>query len=335
MTNPEVSIIVPVYNVEKYLHQCLDSIQAQTFRNWECIVVDDGSTDSSASICDLYSHADSRFIVIHKENGGVSSARNAALEIARGEFIGFADPDDWCEPGMFGHLLHLIKTHDADIAQVGFMLEFAGIEPDKPAEPEVTVIDKKTAMMAIGSPRMRDYVWNKLHRRKVITCGFPTGRNFEDIYVYGRWLHNVERMVLDTTPLYHYRMRKGSIVHANTAKNICDYVRSYAERMDLFSEVMTTHCDRNRQIRAFTKAAVNASKTLVRYEKDRWQRREGIGMIREMLLKTPLPDKTSLSPKQWFRLMLLRDHPAVFALNIRVSYLFNFNVKRKMRNFYD
>lgn len=108
MTNPEVSIIVPVYNVEKYLHQCLDSIQAQTFRNWECIVVDDGSTDSSASICDLYSHADSRFIVIHKENGGVSSARNAALEIARGEFIGFADPDDWCEPGMFGHLLHLI-----------------------------------------------------------------------------------------------------------------------------------------------------------------------------------------------------------------------------------
>ncbi|MDO4336026.1 MAG: glycosyltransferase family 2 protein [Bacteroidales bacterium] len=184
MTNPEISIIVPVYNVEKYLCQCLDSIKAQTFRNWECILVDDGSTDSSASICDSYSQADSRFIVIHKENGGVSSARNAALEIARGEFIGFTDPDDWCEPEMFGHLLHLIKTHDADIAQVGFMLEFAGIEPDKPAETEVSVIDRKTAMMEIGTSRLRDYVWNKLHRRKVISCGFPTGRNFEDIYMY-------------------------------------------------------------------------------------------------------------------------------------------------------
>lgn len=335
MTNPEISIIVPVYNVDKYLHQCLDTIKAQTFQDWECILVDDGSTDKSPSICDSYSHADARFKVIHKENGGVSSARNAALEIARGEFIGFADPDDWLEPQMFEHLLMLIKTHDADIAQVGYMMEFVGETPETPAETSVTVIDGKTAMLEIGSAHLRDYIWNKLHRREVITCGFPSGRNFEDIYVYGTWLQNVRRMVLDTTPLYHYRMRKGSIVHTNTAKNLFDYVRSCSERMSMFSHVIRTREDHNRQIASFTKSAVNACKTLVRHEKNWKERRDGLTKIRQILLQTPLPEKTSLSPKQWFRLMLIRKNPALFALNIRVSYWFNYSARHKMRHFYD
>lgn len=97
MENPKISIIVPVYNTEKYLRRCLDSISAQTFTDWECICVDDGSPDDSGSILDEYAEKDGRFVIIHKENGGVSSARNAGLDIARGEWIAFCDSDDWVE----------------------------------------------------------------------------------------------------------------------------------------------------------------------------------------------------------------------------------------------
>ena len=91
-----ISIIVPVYNVEKYLEQCLDSIIGQTYKNLEIILVDDGSTDSSGAICDRYAEQDKRIRVIHRENGGVCAARNTALEAVTGDYIGFVDPDDWC-----------------------------------------------------------------------------------------------------------------------------------------------------------------------------------------------------------------------------------------------
>ena len=94
---PKISIIVPVYKVEKYLNRCLDSIIAQTFSAWECILVDDGSPDKSGIICDEYVARDSRFVVIHQENAGVSFARNAGLDIAQGEYICFVDSDDWVE----------------------------------------------------------------------------------------------------------------------------------------------------------------------------------------------------------------------------------------------
>lgn len=94
---PKVSIIVPVYNTEKYLRRCLDSIAAQTFADWECICVDDGSPDAAGAILDDYAAKDSRFVVIHQENGGVSRARNAGLDAACGEYVGFVDSDDWVE----------------------------------------------------------------------------------------------------------------------------------------------------------------------------------------------------------------------------------------------
>lgn len=92
--NPQISIIIPVYKAEKYLHDCLDSIAAQTFADWECILIDDGSPDSSGMICEEYAARDSRFIAVHQKNGGVSAARNAGLAIARGDWIGFVDADD-------------------------------------------------------------------------------------------------------------------------------------------------------------------------------------------------------------------------------------------------
>ena len=111
MQNHLISVIVPVYNVEPYLKQCLDSIIAQTYTNMEIIIVDDGSPDNCPAICDLYAKADNRIKVIHKENGGLSSARNAGLEIAAGEYIGYIDSDDYIAPGMFEKMMLAMSCH--------------------------------------------------------------------------------------------------------------------------------------------------------------------------------------------------------------------------------
>ena len=119
MFSPKISIIVPVYNVEKYIRRCLDSIAAQTFTDWECICVDDGTPDASGKICNEYAQKDSRFVVIHKENGGVSSARNAGLNVAKGEYVTFCDSDDWVEKEMLEVLYNTALETDADVVMGG------------------------------------------------------------------------------------------------------------------------------------------------------------------------------------------------------------------------
>lgn len=117
MNNPKISIIVPVYNVEKYLRRCLDSIVTQTFTDWECICVDDGSPDNSGEILDEYAVKDKLFVIIHKENGGVSSARNAGFDTARGEWISFVDSDDWIERDCFEYVAGKIDKCDISLVQ--------------------------------------------------------------------------------------------------------------------------------------------------------------------------------------------------------------------------
>lgn len=119
LTSPKISIIVPVYKVEQYLRRCLDSIVAQTFTDWECILIDDGSPDNSGVICDEYVAKDNRFHVIHKENKGVSAARNAGLDAARGEWIGFVDSDDWIEPKTYETALNSVVCENADVICFG------------------------------------------------------------------------------------------------------------------------------------------------------------------------------------------------------------------------
>ena len=114
MENPKISIIVPVYNAERYLHRCIDSILAQTFRDFELLLIDDGSKDNSGYICDEYAEKDERVKVWHKENGGVSSARNVGLDNARGEWVTFADSDDWLESNAFAYYDELTNKHTFD-----------------------------------------------------------------------------------------------------------------------------------------------------------------------------------------------------------------------------
>lgn len=335
MDTPAISIIVPVYNMERYLKECLDSIKAQNFKDWECILVDDGSMDSSPSICDDYAAQDSRFSVIHKENGGLSSARNAALKKATSDYIGFVDADDWIEPNMYELLFRLIKQSDADIAQTGYWNEYRGRKSTKHITTSTRIIDGTVAMQEIGFDRLPNYVWNKLHHRRIITCEFPEGRNFEDIFVYGHWLRNVRKMVVDPTPTYHYRMRRGSIVHTDAARNRYDYFISCMDRMKMVENIMGINADQE-QIRAYIhKSAVNACKIIAREEKDIAKRNKAIERIRQLIIAYPLPGLAHLSPKQWWRAKMLRDNPELFSLLLRGIHILDLDTRHRQAHFYD
>lgn len=123
MTTPQISVIVPIYKAEAYLHRCVDSLLAQTFRDYEILLIDDGSPDGSGAICDAYARQDGRVRVFHKENGGASDARNVGIEYAKGEWITFVDSDDWVEEKMFSTILSYPKTDEVDLIYYSFLLE--------------------------------------------------------------------------------------------------------------------------------------------------------------------------------------------------------------------
>ncbi len=174
---PEISVIVPVYNTEDYLRQCLDSLSAQTMENIEIIVVDDGSTDRSPKICDEYAEKDPRMIVIHRENGGLSAARNSGLDIAQGEYVLFVDSDDWVEPDFCKVPLDAARQTGADLVIFQRMWHREGEEAElQPPFPETGIADKGKILT-----KWWDIVgvisWNKLYRRSLFSnLRFPEGK---------------------------------------------------------------------------------------------------------------------------------------------------------------
>lgn len=335
MNTPKISIIVPVYNMDLYLEECLDSIEAQTFKDWECIVVDDGSTDRSPEICDSYAEKDQRFKVIHKSNGGLSNARNAALKIVSGDTVGFVDADDTIEPDMYEYLYNLLIENDADIAQAGYWEDYKHFRSIRKLSNGIRIIDGKDAVHELVKAKLPDYVWNKLQKRNIITREFPDGRNFEDIFVYGEWLKNINKMVIGSKPIYHYRMRKGSIIHSISARNQHDYFLSCLDRVKMIDNINNDNEFADSKILYINKSALIACKDIARFEKDKTQRESTIYEISREVSKFPLPNIKDLGLKKWFRLKQLRNNPNFFSWLMRAVHVFNIDLKHRDSNMYD
>lgn len=166
---PEISIIVPVYNVEKYLDRCIESILTQTFTDFELILIDDGSPDNCPEMCDNWAEKDNRIVVIHKENGGVSSARNAGLYISKGNYIGFVDPDDVISPVMYENLYNSCISTSSDMAICNFEEFEDTFEYDeKLAEYNVYSRNEVLTMAFVPKARVLGNVWNKLYKKSII-----------------------------------------------------------------------------------------------------------------------------------------------------------------------
>lgn len=239
----EISIIVPVYNVEKYLENCIESILNQTFKDFELILVDDGSTDNSCKICDIYEKKDSRIKVIHKNNGGLSSARNAGLDIACGKYVGFIDSDDSIHPRMYEILYDLIKKYESDISCCNYkkiydifkdeyenvnsleVIEMSNIEAIK------NLYDKEIGVKLV-------IACNKLYRKNLFDkIRYKVGRLHEDEFMAHRILYNSKKITYVDNELYYYLQRDGSIMSKKTYKRKVDALLAQSDRMRFCNKI--------------------------------------------------------------------------------------------------
>lgn len=229
-----ISVIVPVYKVEPYLDKCVQSIVDQTFQNLEIILVDDGSPDNCPAMCDAWAAKDDRIKVIHKENGGLSDARNAGLAVATGDYIAFVDSDDWIDIHYLYHLYRAIQETGAGIAACDIRTVGESDAP-VPAAPMEAPIRVCTPEEAIGDilrgEGFRAVAWNKLYRRDYLAGErYPEGKHHEDEFFTYRILAKAETLAYVDLPLYCYLQRSGSIMHTLTLKRL-DALDAYLERL--------------------------------------------------------------------------------------------------------
>lgn len=221
-----ISIIIPAYNVAPYIGRCLESVLCQTYQSLEIIVVDDGSNDDTGAIIDTYAKKDSRIIIIHKENGGVSSARIAGISIAKGDYIGFVDGDDYVEPEMFAKLLENALRYNADISHCGYQMIF----PDGHIDYYYNTGRQEThnRIQAISHLVEGKFVepglWNKLYRREIVV-GFDNEKIWdssicinEDLLMNYILFSKAESSVYEDIPFYHYILRRGSAATSRVSR---------------------------------------------------------------------------------------------------------------------
>ena len=207
-----ISVIVPIYNVEPYLRRCVDSLLRQSYADFELILVDDGSPDNCGSICDEYAAVDSRVRVIHKPNGGLSDARNAGLEIAQGEYIAFVDSDDWVAKDYLERLMAALTDTGADICECD-VFKTSGEETSSGQGSPVVYETAEALVQLIHDGVFRQHVWNKLYRREVIAdILFPKGKTNEDEFWTYRVFGNAKKVAKISDVLYFYFQRPGSIM---------------------------------------------------------------------------------------------------------------------------
>ncbi|MDD5997554.1 MAG: glycosyltransferase [Bacteroidales bacterium] len=245
MNTPLITIIIPVYNAEKYLHQCLDSVVAQTYTNWECLLIDDGSKDSSGVICDEYAAKDSRFRIFHKENGGVSSARNLGLDNAKGELISFVDSDDTVNNQFFNYLLELLG--DNDIVSGGYVkIQRTELKNQRLNYESIMRLTIKESIVDFYRPynyKFNAYIWNRIFKKSIIDENKIRFR--ENIHIKEDGLFLMQYLVnckgycnISMTPIYNYITTEGSAMNNLSGKYNPKIVDSLHARIECLNAIL-------------------------------------------------------------------------------------------------
>ena len=240
--NEMISVIVPIFNVEKFLPECIESILNQTYRNIEVILVDDESPDNCGKICDDYAKKDDRVQVIHKKNGGLSDARNAGLEVFRGEFVTFIDSDDYIETIFLETLYNLIKKHNCSISQVGTKrIDENGRELNLKltVDKEFLILDKREVVVGLLTRTLNCSSCCNLYTKAVFEkVRFTKGKLNEDLLMWSDLVYVINNMAIVNTCLYNYRERRGSLTTSLSS------VRCYRDAIDnaeLWKEKLINH----------------------------------------------------------------------------------------------
>lgn len=240
---PKISIIVPIYNVEEYLSTCINSILNQTFKDFELILVNDGSTDNSLEICKYYKDIDDRICIIDKKNGGLSSARNAGLDIAKGEYIGFVDSDDYIHPQMYEILYRYIRKEKADISLCDFkkVNGYDNYKLQKYTENNLNIKIKSYSNIQASEELFREnaitfiVAWNKLYRRELFDNNrYKLGKRYEDEFIIHKLLYESKKVVYSPIELYFYLKRDNSIMSKSFSLKNLDALDAYIDRINFF-----------------------------------------------------------------------------------------------------
>ena len=232
MKNDLISIIIPVYKVEKYLEKCIESVLKQTYTNLQIILVDDGSPDNCGKICYEYAKKDSRIEVIHKANGGLSDARNVGISKAKGRYIGFVDSDDYIKEDMYEILLNLIKKYDADVSICNLYDVIDGNECIRNKENGIREYSRIDILKEILLDKnIQSYAWNKLYKKELFDeIKYPIGKKYEDIGTTFYLFEKCNKIVVTSEPEYYYLKRADSLVNNVTESTILDYTEIIIQR---------------------------------------------------------------------------------------------------------
>lgn len=234
---PKVSIIVPVYKTEKYIHRCIDSILSQTFSDIEVILVDDGSPDKCPKICDEAAEKDKRIKVIHKDNGGLSSARNDGTKCASGDFLFYLDGDDYMEENAVEHLLKIQEAYNADVVIGNYMYTYSDHEDVAVVQyPDLKILNRMEAMKLLMEGKIQTFAWGKLIRNDIAKkVSFPESKLFEDHF----WTHlifqNSSSVICTKSVVVYYRQRNDSISYTFNISRL-DIVEGWKERINFLGD---------------------------------------------------------------------------------------------------
>ncbi len=276
MENPKISVIIPVYNTARNLPRCLDSVTGQTYKNMEIILIDDGSTDNSGAICEGYALRDDRIKVLHTENGGAARARNAGMAVATGDWVGFADSDDYIELDQYAYLLDLAQRHGADIAQCGTMIE---------TEHGQSISNVPSKENCADSSHITDTIrffananWCRIYRREALgdirfDPRYPIG---EDLLFNLQALQRANKTAFGTKAKYHYVQHPNSICNGTpTQQALVSFREMLIEAQREFSEEdpLLHFCSRLQ-----TRNNLDICSKIVRYGMEQ----ENAGLIREL-----------------------------------------------------
>ena len=249
--NKLVSIVVPVYNVENYLEECVESLRNQSYKELEIILVDDGSTDRCGEICDQYSTKDSRIIVYHKENGGLSDARNYGIDRAHGELLGFVDSDDYVDSGMIAGMVSSLVQEDADIAICGYKKVYKNVILNK-TPPARSYTRAQALYQLLRGIDFQDHVWAMIFRTELWEgIRFPKGKLYEDVRTTYKLFMKANKIISISECFYNYRQRGSSIVKRdfNSGKLQCLEAEEELLNVPEFSDKQYRNCIEKRLLR--------------------------------------------------------------------------------------
>lgn len=235
--NSLISVIVPIFKVESFLQRCVESIRNQTYRNIEIILVDDGSPDGCPELCDEYAEKDTRIQVIHKKNGGLSDARNAGINAAKGEYICFVDSDDYIQPTMLECLTSAVEDTGAKLAIVNMrVIDEDGCQifslEQSPIQDGFFSAQKLLPKIYQGLGWYYVVAWNKLYHRSLFAqIRFPVGRIHEDEYIIAQIMWKAQNIVcIDSEEYVYIYQRKGSIMNSRQVQSHCDWLEALYQR---------------------------------------------------------------------------------------------------------